>query len=103
MNGEQQIRITADGFEWVGDNPVAQAYGAARRRRASRIEPCHPLLRVPFRALRAITPDSSRIADWTRRWPCQWRVRILGGPTFGHFRERQAAIQEEIRWLEQHR
>lgn len=72
------------------------------RRRASHIEPCRPALRLAFRILRACCSDNSRIADWTRTWPCHWRVnmRPVGGPVFPYrFGNRSLAIAFEHNWL----
>lgn len=75
------------------------------RKRASHIEPCRFALRVAFRVIRAIVPSHSPVACWTRRWPCRWRcnLHLSGGPVFGAFTDRQAAIDAEVEWLERNR
>lgn len=73
--------------------------GAVSTKRASRIEPVNPALRFVFRVIRQRVPDNSKIAAWTRAWKCSWRVAIIGGPTFGRFSDRQAAIDAEVRFL----
>ena len=76
---------------------------APTRRRASHVEPTLAPLRGLFHLIRRSVSENHPLANWTRRWPCRWRVRILpAGPTFGTFWNRQAAIRAEIRWLNEH-
>ena len=74
---------------------------AARPRRASHVEPWSLSLKFLFRALRGAFGDDSWAADWTRRWPCRWTVDLspVGGPSYGLFYSRDAAIEFEIEWL----
>lgn len=102
-----QITFRPDGtIEHIGDDQstaagiVAEIAGRSTKRRASHIEPCSPALRVAFHAVRWF---GERAVAWTRSWPCLWRVRIVGGPTFGEYRDRSAAIAAEVAWLENHR
>ena len=101
-----QVRILIDGtIEFIGEsNELTGSLVSTSPlpRRASSIEPVNPLLRVAFHSIRRIANDTSRLAGWTRRWPVSWRVRIHGGPILpGTYRDRQAAISDEINWLEQ--
>jgi len=100
----QRITIDTDGqLRFIDQGgPVPRALGAASKRRASHIEPASRLLRWAFRALRSATPDDSRWAAFSRRWPCRWQVAIVNGPTFGSFRDRSAAIAAEVKWIERH-
>ncbi|QDU95168.1 hypothetical protein [Lignipirellula cremea] len=74
------------------------------RKRASLIEPVNPLLRLLFRAIRSQVCDSGSWSEWTRCWPCRWRVNLtpVGGPIFGNFGQRRTALKVERRWLERH-
>lgn len=93
------VVIGIDGMvEIVG--PAGEVVGRERRRRrVSHVEPQSLPLRLAFRLLRSVVSDNSRLAEWTRRWPCRWRVRIVG---FGSeviadgFRDRAAAIEWEL-------
>ena len=76
--------------------------GKATTRRASFIEPENAMLRWTFHMIRRNVKDCSRLAQWTRRWRCNWRVAIVNGPTFGRYRNRQAAIDAEVLWLQKH-
>lgn len=77
--------------------------GSTTTRRLSHIEPaCWPL-RMAFRLLRRLFGDRGRVADWTRRWPCRWRVDFspIGGPVHDRddrgrpFADRQSAVRYE--------
>jgi len=99
-----QITIRSDGqIEFVRSDALAAAYdavGAERaERRASHVEPVCAPLRTLFRAIRRRVRDDSVLATFTRYWPVRWRVAIVGGPTFGPFWSRRAAIRAEIEWL----
>lgn len=71
-------------------------------RRASHIEPCNPLLRFAFYALRTLFGERGKVSDWTRSWSCPSQVNLapVGGPTLGIYTNRQEAIDAEIEWLE---
>jgi len=74
---------------------------AQEPRRASNVLPMSLPLRILFRALRGASSDDSRLAAWTRTWPCLWQVDLspVGGPTYGGLYPREAAIECEIEWL----
>ena len=59
-----------------------KALGRLRTRRASHVEPYEFWPRVAFTAIRMLVSDSSRVAEWTRRWRCNWRVNTK--PVGGH-------------------
>jgi hypothetical protein len=70
--------------------------------RASHVEPDNFLLRILFHALRTVLGDKGRMSDFTRRWPCLWRVNTA--PTAGvilpnRYTNRQAAIDAEVEFL----
>lgn len=101
-NPTKQITFQPDGTaQYIGDQTLLA--GVVRKRRASFVEPTNWLLRLAFHAVRSLVADDSHLAAWTRAWPCKWRVRVLGGPTFGCYANRAEAIRDEIRWLEENR
>ena len=69
------------------------------RRRVSHVEPSHPALRWVFHAIRRRVSDDSRLARFTRYWPCWWQARLFDGPVLGPFRRRSDAIDAEICWI----
>ena len=82
--------------------------GTAVTKRASHVEPYDFWPRVAFTVLRKLVSDDSRIADWTRRWGCFWRVNTkpVGGPIlrnqYGNIAAwwiREDAIAAEIEFL----
>ena len=78
------------------------ALGDIRTRRASHVEPDSWLLRFVFHFIRHRTQDTSRLAAFTRCWPCLWRVNTapIGGPILdGRWRNRLAAIDAEVEFL----
>ena len=62
--------------------------GTTVTKRASHVEPAPYWDRVLFTFIRALVPDDSRLAEWTRNWNTLWRVnmRPVDGPIlrFGH-------------------
>jgi len=81
------------------DERDVHVYGADSRRRASHVEPTNLLLRWVFHLIRKRVDDDSRMAMFTRFWPCRWRARIFDGPTLGPFWRRSKAIEAEQEWL----
>ena len=82
--------------------------GTAVTKRASFVEPYDFWPRVAFTVLRKLVSDDSRIADWTRRWNCFWRVNTkpVGGSIlrdqYGNIATwwiREDAIVAEIEFL----
>ena len=68
------------------------------KQRVSRIVPTSFLLMFSFYAIRWLCSDESRMAAWTRRWPCQWKV-LIDRKSYGPFPCRDDAIafeKEEI-------
>jgi len=77
-----------------------ESFGQVQRKRASYVEPFDPALRLAFHGLRWMFGEVGRVADWTRRWPCVWQVRIIGGPTLPWaWRVRAEAIAAEVEYL----
>ena len=102
-----QITFRPDGTaEYIGDEQApasSLAFGSRQQRRASHIEPVNVWLRLAFWLVRAGADDGDWLTDWTRTWTCLWQVRVVGGPTFGAFKNRGDAIAAEIKWLEENR
>lgn len=104
MDAPLVVHIGEDGgLRWV-DHPDLRCLatlGEARTARASHVEPINPILRVAFTVIRARVSDASRLAGWTRRWPCLWRANLApsGGPLLGPFARRNDAIDAEVAWL----
>lgn len=71
--------------------------GSVDQKRISHVEPVSVLPRLAFKMIRRLTDDKSKIAAWTRRWKCKWRVRMLEtGFIFGSYSDRLDAIDAEI-------
>lgn len=86
-----KFRITKDGAICIRTPESAafldalQASGAiedVKRMRLSHVEPVNWWLRVWFHFFRYWFGDEGQVSDWTRSWPCQWRVdmRLSSGP-----------------------
>jgi hypothetical protein len=73
------IRIEYDGKVRVfsGEADLGEYYAEPVKQRASHVEPVRLSLRALFHLIRWLVSDDSRAAEWTRRWPCLWRVRML--------------------------
>ena len=74
-------------------------------KRASRVEPVSFTLRACFYLLRVLFGETGKVSDFTRNWPCKWRVNLapVGGPVMPvDFAKRSTAIEYEIAWLEKY-
>lgn len=102
------IMITEGGDQIFLDSPGAAVFceaGSSTMRRASNILPDALLLRLLFLAIRAVVPDTSRLAGWTRSWQCLWRIDTspVGGPILAaRYNVRANAIEAEIRFLNEY-
>ncbi len=99
MSNPAVIFIEEDGTVRGLASPVTRLLGLSDRRRVSHVEPVNRTLRWLFHAIRKRVSDSSRLANFTRRWPCRWQARVFGGPVLGPFRCRQSAINAEIAYI----
>lgn len=97
-----KVRIQNGRAVFVASQALAEveSLGTCHKTRASHVEPINPFLRWCFHLIRRRVADESRLAAWTRRWPCLWRARIFGGPILEPFADRKAAIDAEVEWLE---
>jgi hypothetical protein len=71
-------------------------------RRASHVEPTGKVARFVFHTLRRMFGEKGIMAEFTRMWPCNWRVNLAptGGPILaGTWRDRKLAIAAEIEYL----
>lgn len=99
-----KIRINPDGTVVAVNSeaarPFLEAIGEVRLKRASHVEPVNRPLRLFFHILRLLG-ENGRVAAWTRKWGCLWRVDLglSHGPVLGPFKSRQQAIQSEVEWL----
>ena len=104
---EITVVIRDNGSAVCLDNATTQCFktmGKVTTRRASHVVPINYRLRQLFNLLRNVFGEKGWMAEFTRMWKCQWLVdlRPVGGPImFGPFHNRQHAIDEEIRWLNQ--
>ncbi len=72
-------------------------------RRASHVEPNAIILRGAFYLLRLMFGEYSRVGEFTRVWPCMWRINLspVNGPILSElYSNRWEAINAEIFWLE---
>ena len=98
------IAIRPDGsVEYIDSQASGLAVGRTTKRRASNVLPVGLLQRVAFVALRRLCGECGTVADWTRRWKCQWRVFIIDGPSMGPFDNRSEAIDWEVDWIARNR
>jgi hypothetical protein len=98
------IRITADGTVRFLNTPETATLITPETvtRRASHVEPHGVIMRVAFHVLRYFFGEKGPMADFTRLWPCRWRVNLcpVGGPVLpGRWYDRKAAICAEVVWL----
>ena len=93
-SGTLTFLVDADTQALLNESSVIQ--------RASHVEPVSRTLRAVFHTLRHLFGEKGRVAQFTRLWPCLWQVDLspVGGPVLdATYRNRQAAIDAEIVWL----
>jgi hypothetical protein len=105
-----EIIIDTDGTVRHIADPRAEflaSEGQVERRRASHVVPLHPVKRAAFVLIRALVPDTGRMAAWTRMWRGPWIADMSPfgpegrGVALGPFNERFAAIAAEREWLKE--
>jgi hypothetical protein len=94
------IFIEKDGTTKGLVSPVTQLLRLGNIRRVSHVEPVNGALRWLFHLIRNRVHDDSYLAKFARYWPCKWQANIIDGPILGPFKNRRAAIEAEIRWIE---
>ena len=103
---EVSVVIRDDGTIACIDNKHTSCFrsiGQVKTQRASHVEPVNKSLRLIFHTLRSVFGDKGWMATFTRYWPCLWRVNICNGPILlGSWTNRQAAIDAEVAWLNEH-
>ena len=93
------IFIDEDGRTCGLASPLTQLLSLRERRRVSPGGPVNRLLRRLFHVIRRRVSDESRMAAFTRLWPCKWQANIFEGPVLGPFKDRSAAITAEISYI----
>ena len=93
------IFIDEDGNVSGLASPLTQALGLSERRRVSHVEPVNRILRGLFHVIRRRVSDESRMAAFTRKWPCKWQANIFNGPVLSPFNKRSHAITAEISYI----
>lgn len=104
MSGPKIITcfIDDEGVTFLMDESIKLFEGEGEVRRASHVEPDSFVFRIAFHALRHVFGDKGRMSEFTRSWPCLWRVDTspVGGPILPtRYRNRQEAIEAEIEFL----
>lgn len=94
----EKIRLTIKDGRVAGfADDIAQAgikLEGATKTRVSRILPRNWLLRLMFSFIRSFVKDNSKIAEWTRKWSCEWLV-FIDDKQYGPFTDRAKAIECE--------
>jgi hypothetical protein len=93
-SGTLTFLVDADTQALLNESSVIQ--------RASNVEPVSRPLRAVFHTLRHLFGEKGRMASFTRLWPCLWQINLgpIGGPVLdATYRNRQAAIDAEVVWL----
>lgn len=109
MSNTNAIKIVfREGRAEFVNNPALSgllSQGTARVTRASHVLPVSLPLRALFVILRRAFGETGAVSQFTRRWPCLWRVDLApsGGPVIGPFKDREEAISREVEWLNTHR
>jgi len=99
IDGKRIIALESEHTQFL------RSFGEPTIRRASHVEPCNPALRFAFHLLRSLFGEHSKVADFTRQWPCLWRINMAptGGPILPDvYRERAQAIAAEIQYFNEH-
>jgi hypothetical protein len=89
---------TGDAVYLVTEAAASLQLGASPQR-ASHVEPVNPILRLFFHLLRQWLGDKGRMSEYTRSWPCLWRVNMkpVGGPILSTvYYDRKQAINAEV-------
>jgi len=79
---------------------LTEKLGLRAKTRVSYVEPVNPVLRSLFHFIRRRVSDESRLASFTRFWPCLWQACIFNGPVLGPFSTRKQAIESEVQFIE---
>lgn len=96
------VFIDEDGMQFLMTESIKLFEGEGEVRRASHVEPDGFVFRIAFHALRNFFGDKGRMSEFTRSWPCLWRVNTkptAGVILPGRWRDRQQAIDAEIVFL----
>jgi hypothetical protein len=81
---------------FAGDFPGLECNIKKKKvRRISHVVPKNIFLRVIFKMIRLLTGDKSLLAEWTRKWKCEWIVIMEDKSKHGPFKNRKDAIAFE--------
>ncbi len=94
-----QIFIGNDGEIKGIKSQLTQELGLPFSKRVSNVEPVNRVWRYCFYWIRKRVTDDSRLAEFTRHWPCMWQAKIHDGPVLGPFKSRKSAISAEILYI----
>ncbi len=81
-----------------GDFPELKLY-CKTEKRVSHILPENFILRLFFKILRKIFGDEGFIANWTRKWKCNWIIILNKQKIGGVFKDRKLAIEFEKKFV----
>jgi hypothetical protein len=79
MNHRIKINKVTGQIQWLTPPPFLSQTREVSRHRFSEIIPRNLVLRAAFRILRFLFGEVGKVSDWTRSWPCMWKMIILQG------------------------
>ncbi len=82
--------------QFLGEDLFDLPLGKVKRRRLSRIVPLSLWKRIAFFALRRVCGEQGRVAAFTRKWNCEWEVRLIGRPGTFRSMDRSACVAWEM-------
>jgi hypothetical protein len=99
MKRNYHMKIDKTGtIRWLTPPPVEMRFMRVTKQRFSEIVPLNLWLLVAFRILRLLFGEKGVVSDWTRTWPCRWKMKILstGYTTTGTNRQALVDLEHEI-------
>lgn len=82
--------------QFIGEDIFDLPLGKIRRRRLSTIQPNVVWRKAAFLLLRTVFGDRGRVAAFTRKWNCEWEVRLIGRPGTFRSMDRSACVAWEM-------
>lgn len=72
-----RLILRPDGtMRWL-EPPPFKVTGRVKRERFSHIRPCNPVLLAAFLLLRWAFGEKGKVYDFTKRWPCRWKMTVI--------------------------